>query len=123
MAATLFWIAAGLSALTFCVHVVAGGLRVTRPLIESDLPEQLKAFLYLGWHSASVAIAAIGAGFAASALEPNQTAYALVATTLAACLVLIAIWTALKLNRPIARFPVIPLFGLVTAIGATGLAI
>lgn len=123
MSLTLFSIAAGISALTFGIHVLIGGRRVVRPLLASDLPQQLKGFLYLGWHSASVAIAAICAGFIAAAESPARKEYALLATIVAAGLVVAAIITSAKLKLPPARFPVIPLFVLVCATGVAGLVI
>lgn len=121
MQQALFWIAAGLAALTLAVHVIAGEMRVMRPMLGSDLPKQLKGFLYLGWHSASIAIIAIAICFVAAALDPEHKALALLATGSAASLVATAIFSAMKLKLPPTQFPVIPLFGLAAAAGIAGL--
>ena len=123
MSSILFWFAAGLAVVTLAVHVIAGEARVMKPMLTSDLPKQIKGLLYLGWHSASVAIAAIAICFAMAALGMHQQILASFATGLALSFVAVAFMTAMKMKLPPVRFPVIPLFGLVAAIGISGLAI
>ncbi len=56
-----YWIlsAAGLSTLVLLAHVIGGGQDVHRPILNSELNDELKAYSSIIWHSAT-ALLAIG---------------------------------------------------------------
>jgi hypothetical protein len=73
------------------------------------------------WHLGTVSTVFVAAGFAAGALDPAHRDYAAIATTGAAGFVGVALFTALKSGLSLRRFPVIPMFSLVTGLGLAGL--
>ena len=63
------------------------------------------------------------AGFALAACAPVYSQYAFIATLGAGSFVLIGLMTKLRSGLPIAQFPVIPMFSLVTLLGGLGLTL
>lgn len=122
MIASYFFLAAALAVFaTILVHVLIGGRLYVRPLLAADLPDPLKWMGYMTWHVGTAAFVLICAGFAAAAVSPAHTILALAATLLTGSFVLVAVGTSLRSGLPFQRFPVIPLFGVVTLLGAAGL--
>lgn len=123
MASGFFWAAGAVVAVTFFVHMVLGGRLFIRPVLESDVPESRKWMTYYTWHSVSVVFVFMAAAFVVAALNPARADYALIATGLAAALVLMAFFVCIKGGVSPRSFPAIPLFTVVTALGAAGLLV
>ncbi|WP_439619741.1 hypothetical protein [Hyphomonas sp.] len=121
MAALFFWAAAGVAGLTVFIHVVLGGVKFVRPFLAVEMEPGLKWMAYLMWHLGTVSTLFIAAGFAAGALDPAHSDYAAIATAGAAGFVTVALFTAVKSGLSPRRFPVIPMFSLVTGLGLAGL--
>jgi hypothetical protein len=121
MTALFFWAAAGVAALTVAIHVFLGGAKFVRPFLAVDMEPGLKWLAYLMWHLGTVSTVFVAAGFAAGALDPAHRDYAAIATTGAAGFVGVALFTVLKSGLSLRRFPVIPMFSLVTGLGLAGL--
>jgi len=123
MATGFFWAAGAVVAVTLFVHVVLGGRLFIRPFLENDIPDAQKWMAYYAWHSISVVFVFMAAGFIAAALVPTRTDYALIATLLAAALVVTAFFVCVRGGVSPRSFPAIPLFSFVSALGAAGLLI
>jgi Na+-transporting NADH:ubiquinone oxidoreductase subunit NqrB len=121
MAALFFWAAAGVAGLTVLIHVVLGGAKFVQPFMAVEMEPGLKWMAYLMWHLGTVSTLFILAGFAAGALGPAHSAYAALATAGAAGFVTVALFTAVKSGLSPRRFPLIPMFSLVTGLGLAGL--
>jgi hypothetical protein len=121
--AILFGAAAGVCALTAAIHVFLGGAKWVRPYLAVEMEPGLKWLGYLMWHLGTVSTLFLMAGFAAAALDSSRADYAMIATVGAASFVGVAVWTAVKSGVPARRFPVIPMFTLVTALGSAGLVV
>jgi hypothetical protein len=121
MTVLFFWAAAGVAAFTVAIHVFLGGAKFVRPFLAVDIEPGLKWLAYLMWHLGTVSTVFVAAGFAAGALDPAHRDYAAIATTGAAGFVGVALFTALKSGLSLRRFPVIPMFSLVTGLGLAGL--
>ena len=113
--------AALLAASTAVLHVFAGGVRVVRPLLAIDTDPQIKWLSYLMWHIGTVTTLFIAAGFATAAVFPARFDYAWIATIGAASFVAVALFVVIKSGLPARRIPVIPMFSLVTVLGALGI--
>lgn len=121
MSVICFWAAAGFVAATIILHVVYGGRRYVRPLLASELDPFIKWLSYTMWHVGTVATITISVGFAAAAMDPSRTDYATAATLTAAGFVLVAAYAGIRSGLGMFSIPVVPLFGIVTALGAAGL--
>ncbi|MEM7661279.1 MAG: hypothetical protein AAF292_03445 [Pseudomonadota bacterium] len=123
MSTICFWAASGVVAVTIVLHVVFGGIRYVRPLLASELDPFIKWLSYTMWHVGTVATITIGVGFAAAAMDPSRTDYAIAATLTAAGFVIVAAYAGIRSGLGIFSIPVVPLFGIVTALGVTGLLV
>ena len=121
MTTLFFWAAAGVAGLTVFIHVFLGGAKFVRPFLEVEMEPGLKWLAYLMWHLGTVSTVFVAAGFAAGALEPTHRDYAAIATAGAASFVGVALFAAVKSGLSPRRFPVIPMFSLVTGLGLAGL--
>ncbi|MEM7637920.1 MAG: hypothetical protein AAF269_02565 [Pseudomonadota bacterium] len=119
---TIFLSAAALlAALTAAIHVFAGGPRVVRPLLAIDTDPQIKWLSYLMWHLGTVTTLFIAAGFATAIILPARLDYAWIAMLGAASFVAVAVFVVIKSGLSVRRIPVIPMFSLVTLLGALGI--
>ena len=123
MSTICFWAAAGVVAATIILHVVYGGRRYVRPMLASELGPFLKWLSYAMWHVGTVASITLGVGFALAAMDPVRTDYAMAATLTAAGFVLVAAYAGIRSGLGLFSFPVVPLFGIVTALGAAALLV
>ncbi|KCZ57585.1 hypothetical protein HY30_05260 [Hyphomonas chukchiensis] len=121
MTAIFFWAAAGVAMLTVLIHVFLGGAKFVRPFLAVEMDPGLKWLAYLMWHLGTVSTLFIALGFAAGAVHPEHADYAAIATAGAAGFVCVALFTAVKSGLSPLRFPVIPMFSLVTGLGLAGL--
>tara|TARA_R110000787_G_scaffold27087_3_gene75394 strand:+ start:4832 stop:5209 length:378 start_codon:yes stop_codon:yes gene_type:complete len=121
MTAVFFWAAAGVATLTVFIHVFLGGAKFVRPFLAVEMDPGLKWLAYLMWHLGTVSTLFIALGFAAGAVHPAHADYAAIATAGAAGFVCVALFTAVKSGLSPLRFPVIPMFSLVTGLGLAGL--
>lgn len=97
--------AAAWSAMVAGAHVFAGGREIARPLREAGtVPAVQRAVALMCWHFTSVAIVAIAAGFAWTAL--TQEALAAGAATLAsAAFAVVGLVMARRLSVPLSAAP------------------
>ena len=124
MTSTIFlWAAAAIALSTAAIHAILGGMKYIRPVLAMDVPPQQKWLSYLSWHTVSIAILSIAAGFAAGALDPARADYALLSTLFAGSILVLAIYVKLRSGLPVAGFPVIPMFALVTLLGTLGVTL
>ncbi|MEO1613273.1 MAG: hypothetical protein AAFU55_13115, partial [Pseudomonadota bacterium] len=112
--------AAGLSALTACVHAFLGGRDVAKPLLEADMARAPKLTNYYCWHIVTIVLVAMTLGFAYAATAPSAVASAVTWTLIAAAF---AIWSvALFLWKRMHPFalPQWALFAPIAALGVWG---
>lgn len=121
MASAFFWAAGTVVAVTVFVHVVLGGRLFIRPVLEGDSPAAQKWMTYYAWHAVSVVFVFMAAAFVVAAVIPARNDYALIATVLAAALVITAFFVCIRGRISPKSFPAIPLFSIVTALGTAGL--
>ena len=123
MTSTFYWAAAIGVAITIGVHLVIGGKLYVRALLAADIPDRMKWMAYMTWHIGTISFVVILAGFVSTALSPDRTEFALGATLLTSGYVATAVFAALKGKAPLKNFPVIFLFGIVSALGFAGLVL
>lgn len=117
----LWFLAAGVVVFaTVAVHAVAGGAKVLKPLFATDIAPPLKWMGALSWHTGTVAMSAMGAGFIAGALDEGRAELALIATALAAAFLGLGVYVGLRSGLGLTRFPVVPLFTVVVVLGVVG---
>lgn len=112
--------AAAVSFLTVIFHAMAGGVRVVRPMLASELNSTIKAVLYGCWHAFTVLYLGVAAAFMWAALVPSVSQIALAATILAAVLGALSVLVILRFRQRFARLPHWALFLLVALFGALG---
>lgn len=123
MSEILFWAAAGLCGLTAGIHVFLGGGKFVRAFLALEIDPFQKWLSYLMWHFGTVSTLFMGAGFAAAALMLGHTDYAMIATAGAASFLATAFYVALRAGMPPLRFPVVPMFSLITLCGVAGVLV
>lgn len=116
-----FIIAAALSALTWAIHVFAGGRFIARPLLDSNLADVPKFTHYYCWHIVSIVLAFMPVGFCIGAAGTGGRELVLMTTALAAAF---AVWSLVlvvwKRQSPL-RLPQWALFLPIAIFGSLGL--
>ena len=116
----VFWIASGVSALWFGVHLVLGGREVAQPLLVSTLDPLPRDVLYMCWHFVSAGIGAMALFFGLAAWL-GDTPYAVAGTVLAAAFTIIGVLIATTQGQSHAKMPQGWLFLPIAALGLWGL--
>jgi len=118
MSTTFYWVSAGMSVLTFCIHTFVGGPRVAVPLLaDSHLPKASKWLNYYCWHITTIFTFAMGFGFAYVARHPDRPELVVFLVPLTAALSILSVAVALKGKIHPLRFPSTSLFALVSLFG------
>lgn len=119
----LYFLVAALLSVGICaLHVVVGGRKVARPLLDAErLSATAKFTNYYCWHLVTIAISALAAAFAIAGTSEASRDTAMLATAVAGLfagwsLVMIAIF-----RLPLWRFPQWLLFLPVAGLGLAGL--
>lgn len=88
----MYWLYAAsvLSALTFFVHVLGGGKSAARPLLDSELENEVKYTNYYCWHIVTIVIGAMAICFFLSASSTASVDLAILSSALALAF---AIWS------------------------------
>ncbi len=123
MRTQFLWAAALVSLVAFAGHVFVGGPRVAGPILRSgDLPDQAKWLGYFCWHVTSLVVLAMSVGFAVVARHPDRPELAVFLTVLSGLIWVLSIGITVFGAVAARRNPGIWLFGLITLLGAAGLA-
>ncbi len=116
--------AAGASALTMLIHLVAGGREAARPLLATDGLAKIPKFtLYYCWHLVTIAIVMMAAGFFYASGLGGGTDIAVAATAGA---ILFTIWNLLMIvvfKLRLLHFPQWILFATIAILGLCGLVL
>ena len=122
MSTYFFWVAALLSAVTFCVHTFIGEPRVAGPLLaESKLPKASKWLNYYCWHITTIFTFSMGFGFAFVAMHPDRPDLVFFLSPLTAAMSILSVLVALRAKINPFRFPSTSLFALVSLVSFLGL--
>jgi hypothetical protein len=114
--------AAGLSAFTFVLHVVAGGRETAGPLLEStELGRIAKYTSYYCWHLVTISIASIAAAFLFAAQPGGNFSLAAFATGLSFAFAVLNIAIAARFGLPFWEFGQWVLFLGIALLGLAGL--
>ncbi|MBI1751397.1 MAG: hypothetical protein HY014_17485 [Acidobacteria bacterium] len=122
MSSVFFWVSAGMSGLTFCIHTFVGGPRVAVPLLaDSHLPRASKWLNDYCWHVITLFTFTMGFGYAYAAGHPDRLELAVFLSPLTAALSILSAAVAFKGKIHPFRFPSTSLFALVSLSGVLGL--
>lgn len=115
--------AAGLAAaFTFCIHTFVGGRMIAKPLLEGDLPAQMKTVLYGCWHFATICLAAFVVAFFLAAFYPVLISLAWFVSGIFSVLCLMALAIAVWGGAPFLRSPHWMMFSVTALLGFVGAA-
>ena len=112
------WIACGLSAATFLLHMIPGAKANVPPLLASDMKPQPKFTNYYCWEIVSITILALAVFFGLAALYPTAWELGLAATLLSGSFALLSLFVAYKGKVSIWLLPQWIFFGVICIAGA-----
>ena len=117
-----FALAAVVAAVAFGIHSFVGSRLVAQPLLAAKhLPPASRWLNFYTWHTATVALAFMAAGFAWAAVRPDALDIGIGLTALAAALAVLCLAVCLRARFRPWRVPPFDLFTLMAVAGLWGL--
>jgi hypothetical protein len=113
--------AAVVSLITFLAHLFWGGHEVAKPLLNADMPEDIKLTTYYCWHITSVVLLIMAFAFAYVALLEFDSPLTIALTSIAAACALLNLGLILVRSLKPLDYPQWIFFLPITVLGVLGL--
>lgn len=122
ISAKFYWANAVLCFCALLAHELLGAPMVLPSLLESGLSADVIWLHHFSWHVGSVAVAGMAAMYICAAIRPEDITMASIATAMSLGFTILAIGLALQGGAAMWDTPAPYIWGLVSIIGATGIA-